>query len=87
MLKDKGDVNASIDMYKEFIKQNKNNRDLYLSISECLLEIREEKEAESYLKKAIKLFPEDNFCLMFFISSSRSAIFEFPTVVFIVFSN
>ncbi len=60
MLKDKGDVNASIDMYKEFIKQNKNNRDLYLSISECLLEIREEKEAESYLKKAIKLFPEDN---------------------------
>ena len=60
MLKDKGEVNASIDMYKEFIKQNKNNRDLYLSISECLLEIREEKEAESYLKKAIKLFPEDN---------------------------
>lgn len=58
-LKDKGEVNAAIDMYKEFIKQNKNNLELYLAISDCLLEIGEEKDAESYLKKAIKLFPND----------------------------
>ena len=59
MLKDKGDVNASIDMYKEFIKQYKNNRDLYLLISDCFLELGEDKNAESYLKKAIKQFPDD----------------------------
>ena len=59
ILKDKGEVNAAIDMYKEFIKQNKNNIDLYLSISECFLELGEDKNAESYLKKAIKQFPED----------------------------
>ena len=59
ILKDKGEVNAAIDMYKEFIKQNKNNIDLYLSISECFFEIGEDKNAESYLKKAIKQFPED----------------------------
>ena len=59
MLKDKGEVNAAIDMYKEFIKQYKNNRDLYLSISECFLEISEDKEAESYLKKANKQFSDD----------------------------
>ena len=59
MLKNKGEVNAAIDMYKEFIKQNKNNIDLYLFVSDCLLEIEEDKEAESYLKKAFKQFPED----------------------------
>ena len=59
MLKDKGDVNASIDMYKEFIKQYKNNKDLYLLISDCFLELGEDKNAESYLKKAIKQFPDD----------------------------
>jgi tetratricopeptide (TPR) repeat protein len=59
MLKNKGEVNAAIDMYKEFIKQNKNNIDLYLFVSDCLLEIGEDKEAESYLKKAFKQFPED----------------------------
>lgn len=59
MLKDKGDVNASIDMYKEFIKQYKNNKDLYLLISDCFLELGEDKNAESYLKKAIKQFPND----------------------------
>lgn len=59
MLKDKGEVNAAIDMYKEFLKQNKNNRDLYLAISDCFLEIGEDKDAESYLKKAIKIFPDD----------------------------
>ena len=59
MLKDKGEVNASIDMYKEFIKQYKNNKDLYLLISDCFLELGEDKNAESYLKKAIKQFPDD----------------------------
>lgn len=59
MLKDKGDVNASIDMYKEFIKQYKNNKDLYLLISDYFLELGEDKNAESYLKKAIKQFPDD----------------------------
>ena len=50
MLKDKGEVNAAIDMYKEFIKQYKNNRDLYILISDCFLELGEDKNAESYLK-------------------------------------
>ena len=55
MLKDKGEVNAAIDMYKEFIKQNKDNKELYLLISDCLFEVGEDKEAETYLKKSIKL--------------------------------
>lgn len=59
MLKDNGEVNAAIDMYKEFIKQYKNNRDLYILISDCFLELGEYKNAESYLKKAIKQFPND----------------------------
>lgn len=59
MLKDNGEVNAAIDMYKEFIKQYKNNRDLYILISDCFLEIGEDKNAESYLKKANKQFPND----------------------------
>jgi outer membrane protein assembly factor BamD (BamD/ComL family) len=46
-------------MYKEFIKQYKNNKDLYLLISDCFLELGEDKNAESYLKKAIKQFPDD----------------------------
>lgn len=58
MLKDKGEVNAAIDMYKEFIKQNKDNKELYLLISDCLFEIGEDKDAETYLKKSIKLFPD-----------------------------
>lgn len=59
MLKDNGEVNAAIDMYKEFIKQYKNNRDLYILISDCFLELGEDKNAESYLKKANKQFPND----------------------------
>lgn len=59
ILKEKGDINAVIDMHKELIKQNDNNVELYISLSETLLSIEENKEAENYLKKAIKKFPNN----------------------------
>ena len=34
---------------------NKDNKELYLLISDCLFEIGEDKDAETYLKKSIKL--------------------------------
>ena len=58
-LKEKGEINAAIDMYKEFIKQNDKNIELYLYISDCYFLVGEDKEAEKYLKKAEKVLPND----------------------------
>ena len=59
LLKEKGEINAAIDMYKEFIKQNSQNSELYLYLSDCYFLIGEDKEAEKYLKKAEKISPND----------------------------
>lgn len=59
LLKEKGNINAAIDMYKEFIKQNSQNSELYLYLSDCYFLIGEDKEAEKYLKKAEKISPND----------------------------
>ena len=58
-LKEKGEINAAIDMYKEFIKQSEKNTELYLAISDCYFLVGEDKEAEKYLKKAEKVLPND----------------------------
>ena len=59
LLKEKGEINVAIDMYKEFIKQNSQNSELYLYLSDCYFLIGEDKEAEKYLKKAEKISPND----------------------------
>ena len=59
LLKEQGEINAAIDMYKEFIKQNDKNIELYLYISDCYFLIGDDKEAEKYLKKAEKVSPND----------------------------
>lgn len=59
VLKEKGELDVAIDMYKEFIKQNEQNIELYLAISDCYFLIGEDKEAEKYLKKAEKVAPND----------------------------
>ena len=46
-------------MYKEFIKQNDKNAELYLYISDCYFLIGDDKESEKYLKKAEKVSPND----------------------------